>query len=743
MLSDERVKHHKEKIGELFDGQPVYRYDFGDGRTQIGLMAQQVEKHHPEAVAEHRGLKMVDYERATEDAAEKAHYSQGGLAPRMAFQTRGGVPDISDDEFAIRTIAGEGSGDPEEARGIAAVLANRRGTGRWGDTIKSVVTAPSQFEAWSKPDAPNYPMKYTEDNKKYKTAREAWESIRGGGDDPTGGALHFYAPRAQEELARTKGDREAIPSWAKGREGQMIGATKFYKDVDSGTPRKVSSASAEPVEGKEVERDFRGAPKKLEGLGAYGPTKVNPQTNEEETDWKQIIIPTLVGLGAMGASPSRYFGGALLQGLGAGAQAYSGLEKSQQEIAESKAREAGIEMQTIVNSIDKDNQGNITSIFLSDGKGQKRFVDFGEFWRGRKNFNLSPNALQKIENEARRSGQVDENGELVQKGAGAGVAGGAPAAPPAGGVVPPARIEEKKTDETVARPDEAAPAAPPAAAPAAPERKLVPTNQIFKVSNDTAPEIKKKMESLIGTNTAGSKNMAEAALAEGAAALRQQPLVMQLGSAFADLPTEGPGLTGPGAPVIKTLGSWVNYISEGIGQGKQFNDADIKNAEKITKIVEQMKNESSKANQTLGAYEAIGNMIPNITLSRPGIADNFASIVVQNRAKADMADYAKDWMARAQRINPSMAVPASSMIQESFTRDHGPQLENDRKMISSMFLTPVTRGGDPIKDPTSGREVNWYQYITQNGDKLTQDEKFLIEKRFGNGILRYFPNVRR
>jgi hypothetical protein len=60
-----------------------------------------------------------------------------------------------------------------------------------------------------------------------------------------------------------------------------------------------------------------------------------------------------------------------------------------------------------------------------------------------------------------------------------------------------------------------------------------------------------------------------------------------------------------------------------------------------------------------------------------------------------------------------------------------------------MFLTPVTRGGDPIKDPTSGREVNWYQYITQNGDKLTQDEKFLIEKRFGNGILRYFPNVRR
>ena len=254
------------------------------------------------------------------------------------------------------------------------------------------------------------------------------------------------------------------------------------------------------------------------------------------------------------------------------------------------------------------------------------------------------------------------------------------------------------------------------------------------------------MDTLIGTNTAGAKNMADVAMGEGAASLRQQPLVMQLGSAFSELPTEGPGLTGPGAPVVKTLGSWVNYISGAAGQGKQFNDSDIKNAEKITKLVEQMKNESanaSKAGQTLGAYEAIGNMIPNIELSRPGIADNFASIVVQNRAKADMADYAKDWMGRAQRINPSMAVPASSMIQEAFTRDHGPQLEADRKAISSMFLTPVTRGGDPIKDQKTGREVNWFQYISQNGDKLTQDEKFLIEKRFGNGILRYFPNVRR
>lgn len=63
-ISDSRVKHHKEPIGELFDGQKVYRYDFGDGRTEIGLMAQEVEKHHPEAVRTVDGIKMVDYDKA-------------------------------------------------------------------------------------------------------------------------------------------------------------------------------------------------------------------------------------------------------------------------------------------------------------------------------------------------------------------------------------------------------------------------------------------------------------------------------------------------------------------------------------------------------------------------------------------------------------------------------------------------------------------------------------------------------
>lgn len=69
MLSDERTKENKERVGMLFDGSPVWSYNYiGDDTPQIGLMAQEVEKRTPEAVAEIGGLKMVDYGRATAPA---------------------------------------------------------------------------------------------------------------------------------------------------------------------------------------------------------------------------------------------------------------------------------------------------------------------------------------------------------------------------------------------------------------------------------------------------------------------------------------------------------------------------------------------------------------------------------------------------------------------------------------------------------------------------------------------------
>lgn len=76
LLSDERMKEDKEQIGTLANGTPIYRFrykqeDGEKGPMQIGVMAQEVEGIDPDAVTTFGGLKYVDYEEATDDAAQK------------------------------------------------------------------------------------------------------------------------------------------------------------------------------------------------------------------------------------------------------------------------------------------------------------------------------------------------------------------------------------------------------------------------------------------------------------------------------------------------------------------------------------------------------------------------------------------------------------------------------------------------------------------------------------------------
>lgn len=93
-FSDERLKQDMQVIGKTFDGQPIYRYKMkGDSRDRIGLSAQQVEKKHPQAVGLAGGFKYVDYGRATEEAANRAHFYEGGVVPfRRQRYADGGSP---------------------------------------------------------------------------------------------------------------------------------------------------------------------------------------------------------------------------------------------------------------------------------------------------------------------------------------------------------------------------------------------------------------------------------------------------------------------------------------------------------------------------------------------------------------------------------------------------------------------------------------------------------------------------
>ena len=93
-FSDVRLKENITPIGKTFDGQTIHKYNFkGDPRTQIGLLAQEVEHRHPGAVgAGLGGLKMVDYDAATRES-ERAGFDAGG-ATSVGSPSPGSVFDL-------------------------------------------------------------------------------------------------------------------------------------------------------------------------------------------------------------------------------------------------------------------------------------------------------------------------------------------------------------------------------------------------------------------------------------------------------------------------------------------------------------------------------------------------------------------------------------------------------------------------------------------------------------------------
>jgi hypothetical protein len=93
-LSDLRLKKNIRKIGRLDDGTGLYSFRYRDGvngdGAQVGVMAQEIESRHPNAVAEtDRGTKLVDYSalaqallNGSSNMAQPRHWTQA--AARLA-----------------------------------------------------------------------------------------------------------------------------------------------------------------------------------------------------------------------------------------------------------------------------------------------------------------------------------------------------------------------------------------------------------------------------------------------------------------------------------------------------------------------------------------------------------------------------------------------------------------------------------------------------------------------------------
>lgn len=143
-------------------------------------------------------------------------------------------PDI---DLITRTVLGEGSQNPVEQAAIAHVIRNRMNigsTGGYADDARGVVLAPNQFEAWSHPNAPNYPKKFSPNSPEYHAASAIVQGVFNDQiTDPTGGYTHFLEPLTVGRRVRS-GELTRWPDWARSG-GKKIGSQVFYPGEDADT----------------------------------------------------------------------------------------------------------------------------------------------------------------------------------------------------------------------------------------------------------------------------------------------------------------------------------------------------------------------------------------------------------------------------------------------------------------------------------------------------------------------------
>jgi N-acetylmuramoyl-L-alanine amidase len=135
---------------------------------------------------------------------------------------------LEERDYLIRTVAFEAAHETNKGKAaVAYVILNRKRSGKWGSTIKDVVTRPWQFEPWM--TRRQEMEELSPDDPRYQTvARIADAVLAGQIPDPTAGATHFLNPIV---VRQRRGG--SLPSWASG-EGVSIGSHAFYSPLEAG-----------------------------------------------------------------------------------------------------------------------------------------------------------------------------------------------------------------------------------------------------------------------------------------------------------------------------------------------------------------------------------------------------------------------------------------------------------------------------------------------------------------------------
>ena len=210
-------------------------------------------------------------------------------------------PSGPDRDMLIRTVLAEaGNQGPEGQKAVAAVARNRAASGQFGgDTLPGVLQKPYQFEPWNTQGGRQRMAGIDPNSPQYQAAGQAVEQAYAG-QDPTKGATHFYAPKAQAALGRP------APAWDNGS-GKDIGDHRFFGGA--GTQQVTAGAAPTDVSAQRLPQTAQAggvnvdALKQMLGNKYLAPTaqaiiqqKITEQFKAQDYDFKQQDDGSIVAI---------------------------------------------------------------------------------------------------------------------------------------------------------------------------------------------------------------------------------------------------------------------------------------------------------------------------------------------------------------------------------------------------------------------------------------------------------------
>jgi hypothetical protein len=729
-MSDARMKDNIEQVGELYDGQPIYRYNMkGSPKTQIGLMAQDLEHNgHGDAVAGLGGVKMVDYKRATDVAA--------GLAPRRGYQS-GGSPDFIEGP-AIDFERLEAPPPPRDERKYTP------------EALRGLVR---EYGQELRARRPNFDPAFAE---RVFQGESGFDPRAVGDDGSSFGVpqLHmgnispkFPRPGLGDEFMRETGldprdpkNSRAMTAWAmdhaaeKGWQPWTV-ARQLKAQGDTGgasapglgggrreTAERVTPGLAGPGRGP---MDPASAPfytLTRSALGMEGEGTPTQKALTSENFW----VPALAGIGSMLASRSPFLGVAVGEGLMGGTKAYTDLQSQQQQMGESRARtEAQMADISQKSFFEYAGRGMVRYLKPDGSYGTMGFADYFSLPRDKRP-PVDPRFRDYLE-------QIEPTYTKPAPGAAAGTT-----QPPAGAA---ASTTPPETGAASGRPVPSdAGAARPSGVPTTVDLSPQDRTQSF----DTARQIALEGRSTLEERRKNDFFQPQRALATASQGVTQNTL--KLASDILSLPT-GQSLATSGkftnaiGPYVAAMNNFVEVITG--RPGAVISPGILGTQESINKEIKKLEAQVTSDNglRAVAALEEMAKTLVSLGNSKEGQRLILAKVLTDSQRNIDKDGWFAQWIDAGSTAPggergafSDFARLSGQEANREFDRRYGEAFyEEDRKNLGRMMDEKVegtrTVGGQPM---------TVFEYVRANAARLPAEHILQIAEDYGTNTLRYF-----